>query len=85
MQCPGWYTRRRFGSAAPRLSSFLVHGEKAQDVVYGAGDVFSIRFDKGTDLGGTRGAKLYVDSLFAFSASIGSDYSGEYVYFLLIA
>ena len=64
-----------YGSSQPSLTAFAVAGAGA---AYGAGDVYTLSFDRPTDRGGVRGGARYVDSLFAFTAPIGADYSGEW-------
>ena len=64
-----------FGSTQPRLSGFFVHGRQADDTVYGANDIFEVVFDKPTNLGGSSGGQIYVQSLFTFSEPIAADYS----------
>ena len=64
-----------FGASAPRLESFTAQAASGV-TAYGVGTGFQILMDKFTDRGGVRGGKLYVDSLFDFSHSIGTDYSG---------
>ena len=64
-----------FGTSQPVLTGFTVRGAAR---AYGAGDVYVVGFDRTTDLGGTRGGKRYVDSLFEFSQPVGLDYSGAW-------
>ena len=45
---------------------------------YGVGDIITISFSHGTDLAAVEGDKAFVDRLFSFEPSIGTDYSGTW-------
>ena len=50
----------------------------AGDTSYGVGDTLTITLTARTNRGAYAGGKDFVDSLFAFSATLGRDYTGEW-------
>ena len=68
----------------PAIAELRASDPDDLDLAYGAGDeltvVFGIATDRsnGTQFGNYAGDRLYVDSLFAFNAQLGQDYSGAW-------
>ena len=66
---------------APRLVSFVADDPTDRDSVYGPGDTLTLSFDMATDRGGRNESSMdrsQIDSLFAFSAPLGANYSGAW-------
>ena len=67
---------------APQLVSFVADDPTDRDSVFGAGDVLTLGFDMATDRGGRNEStsdKTSIDSLFAFSAPLGGNYTGAWL------
>lgn len=68
-----------FGSSAPpKLVSFVPSDPANADEHFSDGDQLTLRFDVYTDQSGALSTKAAVDSIFGFSSSLGSDYTGEW-------
>ena len=67
---------RVFDDTTPFIVNVSAEDEDNADAVYGAGDIITVTFSHGTDLAAAEGNKGFVDRLFSFEPSIGTDYSG---------
>ena len=67
-----------FESTIPYIVNVTVEDYDNGDAVYGAGDLITVRFNHGTNLGANEGGKAFVDQLFHFDPPIGADYTGEW-------
>ena len=67
---------------APTLLAWTAADPDHDDATYSAGDTLTLTMDMATDAlvppRLVEGDKLYVDALFAFSHSLGADYSGAW-------
>ena len=73
-----------YGRAAPpKIETFVVRDPTDADDTYGVGDIFTISIDIATNRGragnDTTVAPPHVDELFRFSASLGSNYTGDWL------
>ena len=68
--------------AAPRVVSFIADDPDNFDEVYSSGDTLTLSLDVVTDAllepRAVQGDRLFCDELFAFSHSLGADYSGAW-------
>ena len=60
----------------PRLVGFVPYDPVNADTTFGDGDKLELTFDVFTSEGGAKESKKDVDGIFAFSTSLGTDYSG---------
>lgn len=71
-------------AGTPTIARLVASDPDDRDLVYGSGDTLTVVFDVATDRsnatqrGTYSGDRLFVDSLFAFNAQLGQDYSGAW-------
>ena len=68
-----------YDDTTPRIVGASAADVDNGDGVYGAGDIITVHFSMGTDLGAVSGGKAFVDRLLSFEPPIGTDYSGEWL------